>query len=1106
MTFAALDVRTHFSVGESLLTPSEAVEQGVKLGWKAMALCDTMSVSGAPEFYEAAAKHGVKPILGCRLRVVPDLEREKKQFTVFPKLYVLSEAGYAALLALLTTANDDIHFHYKARLTWNDVEAALLSVGNDDLALSFGTLYSALRDANSVSTLSRISAKRRVYAEVCPISTMAWRAVTREAISAAVNFGIEPIASRPILYSPGQSETLGVMAAIASNLKRSGAEFEAAVTDYHWKSPGEFISAINIEASKGDAPFWKRAATNISALSNLVTFNMTKQPPSLPKMAVDENTELLKLALDGLKNRIINPTFSHKISLPEVKVYGERLNYELGVLKRLNFAGYFLLTSEIVQWAKSNGIYVGPGRGSVGGSLVAYAIGITEVDPIRFNLLFERFINPDRIDLPDADLDFMSMRRHEVISHIVDTYGEDKVAGVTNYTTMASGSALRDVGRIFGLDMAELEVSKFIPSIHGKPLSLEEARKAVSALSTFSAKRPQVWQHALSLEGRMRSLGRHAAGIVIAGEPLIKRAVVERRNGEPTVNWDKDSAEGRGLVKMDILGLSTLDMLALATDHIFKRHGVKVDLNRIPLDEPDVLDAFRRGETTGVFQFESTGSKKILRDVGKEEALRFEDVAAITALNRPGPMDSGLLEDFVAIKQGLLAPSYPHPLTEATLSETYGVITYQEQVQRIAVDLCGFSLPKSDHLRKAIGKKLADKMAGFKTEFIEGAVKNGMAQHAAEKLWGQIEKFGAYGFNKSHSIAYTLLSYQAMWLKVKYPVEFFAAAIQIADDDKRLALLRAAKASGISVLPPDLNNSTGRFEILNDTTLVAPFSVVKGISQNAETAIVEERAKNGPFKDVADLQSRVPARRCNSAVVSRLDAIGAFARVTPGAKPADDPERKAAQIEFAPSIVLGGAFITRSMPRGSKTIGVIDSITDEMTTMIPRFDSQPLIRPFLGKGASFMVITDGPTWAEEESGSFAKGKTFDYIETALKENGLARSDGYWTGLCKHKKPKGVQLYPPSEIAEQLPYLKREIEALKPQAIILLGGAAIRTFATLKGNPADHIGKVIYQKESAAGANDDINWIIGFNPAMIAFDWNKQAQLNGVFKIVAEMLP
>ncbi|UUZ75407.1 DNA polymerase III subunit alpha [Polaromonas sp. P1(28)-13] len=518
---------------------------------------------------------------------------------------------------------------------------------------------------------------------------------------------------------------------------------------------------------------------------------------SLPVMAANEFQALGRKCIDGWNTRFSAPVLGHQPGGVELDtIYKDRLKYELSVLKSMGFAGYFLLVEDLVTWAKKSGIIVGPGRGSVGGSLVAYLIGITDVDPIRFDLIFERFINPERLDLPDADLDFMSTRRHEVIAYLADKYGADRVAGISNFSTLASASALRDAGRIHDLTPLQLMATKLVPKEHGQSFTLTESAKAVPELDRFKGDHPEIWGHALKLEGVMRSFGKHAAGVVVAGVPLVNRAVLETRDedGVPVVVWDKRVVEDWGLVKMDILGLSTLDVLEIARRYIEERHGKSIDYLRLPLEEKDIMDAFGRGDTTGVFQFESPGMKRLLRDLAMGGDLTFEDITATTALYRPGPMDSGLMDDFVQIKQGHKMPYYEHPNMIAALSATSSVVVYQEQVMQLAVDLAGFTRAEADHLRKAMGKKDKDKMAEQRDAWLAGCKsKSSMEAGPAGELFDKIEAFAGYGFNRSHAVEYSIISYWCLWVRVRYPAEYFAACLSVVGDDKVEGLVAEAR-------------------------------------------------------------------------------------------------------------------------------------------------------------------------------------------------------------------------------------------------------------------------------------------------------------------------
>ena len=577
--------------------------------------------------------------------------------------------------------------------------------------------------------------------------------------------------------------------------------------------------------------------------------------PCLPKMADDEFLSLVNGCKAGWRERFSQEVWGHQPTADELATtYKERLAFELGVLRKMNFSGYFLLVQEIVNWAKDNGVRVGPGRGSVGGSLVAYLMGITDVDPIRFGLLFERFINPDRTDLPDADLDFESGKRHMVVDYIINRWGRENVAGIVNFSTLGPASALRDTARMHELDPWEYACSKQMEKEHGVSLSLEESAERVPDIGKFKAERPVIWDHAIRLEGANRTLSQHAAGVIVAGEPVTNRAVVRMHKEEdslPVVQWDKTKVEDFGLIKLDILGLSTLDLIGLALDYILERHGKKINILTLPLDDQRVLQAFGRGETKGVFQFEGGGMTKLLKDMALGGTLTFNDLCAATALFRPGPLDAGLCDRYVQVRQGASHAYYDHPLLEECLSETFGIITYQEQVMKLCRVLCGFTPGEADGVRKAIGKKDAEKMAEYAVRFVDGAVTSGMEKHKAENLWETILGFAGYAFNKSHSAEYSLISWVTMWLKVYYPAEFFAAAMTVIDKEEKLAgLVLDARARGLQVLPPDLNISSNRIEIEGDDKLYAPFQAIKGISSNVAASILKLREYEDPVKAI----------------------------------------------------------------------------------------------------------------------------------------------------------------------------------------------------------------------------------------------------------------
>jgi DNA polymerase-3 subunit alpha len=776
---------------------------------------------------------------------------------------------------------------------------------------------------------------------------------------------------------------------------------------------------------------------------------------------------------------------------------------------------------------------VGPGRGSVGGSLVAYLIGITDVDPIRFNLLFERFINPERLDLPDADLDFMSTRRHEVIDYLAGKYGADRVAGISNFGTLASASALRDTGRMFELDNSVLAPTKLVPKEHGISASLTEAADAVAELDNLRKTYPDIWNHALKLEGAVRNFSQHAAGVVVAGEPLTNRAVVETRGEDiPVTNWDKRVVEDWGLVKMDILGLSTLDTLEIARRYIKDRHGIDVRYIDLPLEEPDVMAAFARGDTTGVFQFESPGMRKLLRDLAKGGTLTFEDIAAATALYRPGPMDSGMLDEFVAIKQGRSTPYYEHPNMEAALGPTGGVIVYQEQVMQLSVDLAGFTGAQADHLRKAMGKKDADKMAEMRSKWVDGCgVTSGMDPTTAGNLFDKIEAFAGYGFNRSHSVEYAIISVWTMWARVRYPAEYFAATLSIVDnEDKIPGLVADARSCGIELLPPDINLSTDRFTIPDDKHILAPFSAIKGISETTARRIVELREANRGMVKVRDKKKRdgtlepvyeqdktgavkgrfdsveefemtagLAGSKVNSAVVEKLKTVGALASLDPTALPARHPDRRRDQMELMPGLIADAVKADRVTDTKDPFLRqkIVHLVQEYRKCQDCDLAGQlhPAIRT--GDTAKFMVVEDCPTWQEEKAEKFLMGDAADCIKRAINEAGLSPKDGYYTALVKAKK--NDKFLSREQLNGCTGFFERELELIKPPIIVALGSATIKKLLPGTKNVSELVGKVIYD------AKLDASIVCGINPGMIHFDASKQEVLNMVFAKVAEIL-
>ena len=1101
---AWFETRSHFSIGESLLTPTEIVEQASEQGATTIALTDTMRISGMVEFTKACRAKGIKPIIGARLRVVNSLAKEKtKDQPYFLRYLAKTEKGYRDLLAILSRSFDADHFYSVPRLLLSDI-IELATPGA--CLVTLGAFYGAhgARQGRDVALALR-GAGIDVASDIVPLATPHFARVASDALALSAAESVPCVLALPFFYkNADQADSLDLMRSIAAHTPFDDRAARYVPRDLVAKRPSDwnlngFVEMVERLYGVPVSGEIQNALRYTKALPDEFTYEWKKDMPSLPEMASDPFAELISLCTKGWTDRLGSEVFGYKPS--DLKPYKERLKYELSVLKRLKFENYFLLVTEIVNWSKTKGIRVGPARGSVAGSLVAFLLGITDVDPLRFNLLFERFINPDRIDLPDADLDFMSTRRQEIIEYVKDRFGHDYVAGVSNYNTMGAASALKDTCAKLNITGNNFAFSKLVPKEHGQGVSLTEALKESPELAKFARENLTAVMHALNLEDRMRAYGQHAAGVVVAGVPLSERAVVETRDGNAIVNWDKVLVEDFGLVKMDILGLTTLDMIDISVRHIFNNHGKKINLYDVPLDDPAVLSAFGRGETVGIFQMEGAAARKMLRDMAMGDPLRFEDLVAVNALNRPGPIDAGLVSQYIKRRNGEEKVTYLHPIMESALKETFGVLAYQEQLMQVSRDLCGFTAAEADVLRKAVGKKDAELMEKQKDKFIDGAVAGGMERSAAEAFWQDVAGFAAYSFNKSHSVAYSIIGYLTMWLKVYYPAEFFCGFLTMVKEDRRPAALSDMKRLGISLLPPDINESTNQFEAFNSTTLMMPFSAIKGITENTGNAILEERSANGRFTGIDDFTKRINGRKCNTRQTENLDKVGAFARVESGQLPANDHTRRRDQVELLAGLIQDTVIVDRDgLTFDHFTVPQLAELLNEYRTLCKACDLSGLChpKPWVRGAARVMVVLDGPSSKEERADEMAHGSYVDALEEALDQIGLSMNDVYVTSLIKTPKPEGKSNWPNQTLAECPKWLDKEIGLLRPPVILVLGSLSLRHFIK-EAKVQDYIGRVVFDKAR------DANLLIGFNPSQIYFDPSKQSTLNDIVAKIPDLL-
>lgn len=1090
--------QTHFSLGESIIDPEDGVAKIKDMGYTHVALADTMSLSALISVAKAAKKVDLEVITGVTLRVK---NPHAEYGYLYPKVYVHEEAALKRLYKLLSEAESDRDWKF---VTWEQFIAAL----DKDTTVTSGTAYGLFSSA--LLTSQRDALLRDIgdaltsdgfVVELAAVPSPAYARQNHEALQWAVANDASCVVAPVALYMNGADhDARDVMQGLLARRK-------IGMGTMRWfPDKGRFIKPIADTQADVDAAlqFVEKLGVGDGHEIKLVTwrnatgfnYRWVKSDPAMPQMAADEFEELKAQCKARFANRIMRPVFGYQPEKKDLPRYIERLKYELDILGKMGFSGYFLLVADLVQWSKDNGIIVGPGRGSVGGSLVAFIMGITEVDPIRFDLIFERFINPGRKDLPDADLDFMSERRHEVVEYLKGKYGHDCVGGISNYNTLQGAGALRDVGKALGLTERDYDCSKLVPKEHGIPVGLKDAVHRVPEIESYALKHPEAFDISSRLEGALRAMGQHAAGIVVCREPLVNRAVVEQRAKDQCINWDKRVSEEQGLVKIDILGLSNLDVIEKAFRKIEHDTGKVVDILDIPLDDRKVLDAFGRGETTGVFQFESHGMRNLLKNLQKGGDLTFEELSAAMALFRPGPLDSGMLDDYVSIRQGASTPYYDHPNMEPALTVTGGVIIYQEQVMQVARDLAGFSLQEADDLRKAMGKKDKDAMAVVRDKWVAGCMAHSsLDEIVAGALFDKIEAFAGYGFNRSHSIEYAIISFVSMWLKVYYPLQFYAASLEVLGEDKLLGLIEDAAKRGIKVLPPDINVSDGSFKRDGSgKNLTCLFNRLKGLSDLTQNAILEAR-KDGPFKSKEDFLARVEKRRCNKRHQDVLERVGAFASLDPTSPPASSPTRVRDQLELMPGLVSAKVNVDRDVTWDEFTK---KQIVELVIAPAQKIAASP-VNPRSSRKIKAMVITDAVTKQEEKAGTMMNGSNADYVKQAIEEAGGKWNNGfYYTALCK--VPKREKRLTGEEQRTWLPLLRKEIEVLQPPVIIACGTEIARLLIPdLKGPITDLAGKVVYNKEL------DANIVVGINPGMIWIDPAKADILQKVFETALELI-
>lgn len=903
MSFVHLRTHTEFSVVDGTLTIDDAAKAAAKDGQVALGLTDLANMFGAVKFYNACRGKGVKPVLGADCWIEPE-SADRQPTRVL--LLVQNIQGYLNICELLSRAwlQNVLRNQACLKLEWmQELNAGLICLSG----AQFGAIGQALMNgdkARATEWAQRLSAiyPNRFYIELQRAGMPGQEALVRASVPFAAGLKLPVVATHPIQFLAEEDFE-------AHEARVCVAEGETLANPKRVKRflPGQYFkSQAEMEALFADIP---SAITNTVEIARRCSIKLVLGKPQLPNFPtpmLEDGTPMpmeqyfRELSYKGLEDRL-QLLYPDPVKRDEQRPrYVERLEFELETIIKMGFPGYFLIVGDFIQWAKTHGCPVGPGRGSGAGSLVAYVLLITDLDPLQYNLLFERFLNPERVSMPDFDIDFCQGNRDRVIEYVKEKYGRPAVSQIATFGTMAAKAALRDIGRVLGMGFGHVDsIAKLIPAPPGKTVTLAKlppdfdpdksklvyARHESPEIEEREQQEEEVAELlklATRVEGMVRNIGMHAGGVLIAPGKITDFCPMYQQPGSTSAvsMYDKDDVEAIGLVKFDFLGLATLTILELAKEFIVARYPEHKDFafEKIPLDDKKTYKLFSDGLTESVFQFESSGMQKMLKDA---KPSRLEDLIALNALYRPGPMD--LIPSFVARKHGRETVEYPHPLVEPVLAETYGIMVYQEQVMQTAQVLGGYSLGGADMLRRAMGKKKAEEMAMHRDLFRKGAAGKGIDQDKADEVFDLMEKFAGYGFNKSHAAAYSLLAYHTAWLKVHFTAEFFAANMTIESDDtdKLKVLLNDAKLFGIEFEPPNVNLGVHRFEPLGPKKINYSLGAVKGTGVGAIHAIVAARNEGGPFKSFFDFCARVDRKAVNKRVVEALIKAGAFDTIEP---------------------------------------------------------------------------------------------------------------------------------------------------------------------------------------------------------------------------------
>ncbi len=879
--FVHLHLHTQFSLLDGAIRNDRLFNLANAFGMKACAITDHGNMFGVVDFYFEAKKAGIKPIIGCEAYLAPKSRFDQKKVKGEDNAYhvlllAMNEKGYKNLLKLTSLAHTE-GFYYVPR-----IDKEILRQYNEGLVCLTACLKGEIPNAILKGDKARVKTLvdeylsifgDRLYFELQDNGIAEQRIINEGLIDLSRHYNVPIVATNDCHYLlREEAKAHELLLCIQTGKTMNDKDRLSFSSDhFYFKSPDE------IEMAFSQYPEALSNTVTLAERCNLIIDTNTYHFPEFkPPQGMTLNDYFEQLSREGFEGRIpaIRALYS-EFGETLLKKYRERLDYEIGVIKKTGFSGYFLIVADFINYAKTHDIPVGPGRGSAAGSLVAFCLGITDIDPIKYDLTFERFLNPERISMPDIDVDFCRNKRDEVIRYVTDKYGRDNVAQIITFGTMKSKAAVRDVGRALGMPYAEVDkIAKLIVSVdRGIEKAINEEPQ-ISEMYQTNAQVKELLDNAIVLEGLARHASTHAAGIVIANKHLSEYVPLYRGQHDETVTqYHMKIIEKIGLIKIDFLGLETLTLIDSVVK-LLKTEGIDIEIAKIPLDDKKTFALLSSGDTSGVFQLESRGMKDLLTRL---RPSKFDDIMPLIALYRPGPLNSGMVDEFVKRKNNPDKVTYETPLLEGILKDTYGVIIYQEQIMKIASVLANFSLKDADILRKAMSKKIPEELAKYREQFIEGARANRVSRAAAEKIYDVIVRFGEYGFNKSHSTAYGLIAYQTAYLKAHYPVHYFAAMLtnEINDTDKMIKYITECRDAGIEIMPPDINKSAKAFTIVENKIRFG-LSGVKNVGDAAIDSILQVRDEIGEFNSFAHFMNTVDSRKANKKVLESLAKGGCF--------------------------------------------------------------------------------------------------------------------------------------------------------------------------------------------------------------------------------------